>query len=91
MNEAQFRQQLRQQGYDEPEVLERPANLSNDEHCHDFSASALILAGEISVITASGTTTCRAGDTFTLDSGIPHRERYGAEGARFLLGRRRAE
>jgi quercetin dioxygenase-like cupin family protein len=88
MNEIEFRTQLKQQGFDEPEVLQREANLTNAEHTHDFTASALVLDGEVSVISASGTTTCHAGDTFTLASGTPHHEQYGSQGARFLVARR---
>jgi len=88
MTEEQFRAQLVSQGFTDIEVLEREANLSNDDHTHDFTASALILDGEISVTTAEGTTTCGVGDTFMLDGGVVHHETYGPQGARFLLGRR---
>lgn len=88
MNEQAFRHQLEQDGYDEPVELVREANLENDDHTHDFSASALILDGEVNVITAEGTITCRAGDTFALAGGTVHHERYGPQGARFLLGKR---
>ena len=88
MTESDFRQQLKAGGYAEPEVIEREAHLSNDDHTHPFTASALILDGEITVVTASGTTICRRGDTFTLDSGVIHHEQYGPNGCRFLLGRR---
>ena len=88
MNEAAFRDQAKIEGYDEPEIVEKEANITNQEHTHDFAASALILAGQVSVVTAAGTTTCCVGDTFSLDGGIPHREEYGPEGARFLVARR---
>jgi quercetin dioxygenase-like cupin family protein len=88
MNETQFRDQLREQGYSEPMLVTKDALANTTEHTHDFSASALVLEGEINVVTASGTTTCRAGDTFALASGTPHYERYGPDGARFLIGRR---
>jgi quercetin dioxygenase-like cupin family protein len=88
MNEQEFRQHLHAQGYPDPEVLEREANLTNEQHTHDFSAAALVLAGEISVITETGTTTCRTGDMFALENGTPHHESYGPEGARFLLSRK---
>ena len=51
----------------------------------------LVMTGEITVTTADAATTCRAGDTFTLAGGIVHHENYGADGARFLLGRRGAD
>ncbi len=87
MDDANFRAALAEQGYDGPELLERSANLHNPEHSHEFSVSALILAGQLSVTTAAGTTTCGAGDTYSLAGGIPHSELYGPEGARILVGR----
>ena len=88
MDEATFRGQAKSQGYGDPELIDRPGNFCNEEHTHDFSATALVIAGEVSVVTSSATTTCRAGDTFSLACGIPHHEQYGPEGARFLVARR---
>ncbi len=88
MNEAEFRAELQRRGYGEPEVAERPANLVNEPHVHEFSASALILEGEVTLTTADGAKTCRAGDHFELTGGIEHTERYGPEGARFLIAKR---
>ncbi len=88
MDETAFRAELAQQGYADPVEVVRDANLATTEHTHEHSVSALIIDGEISVITADGTTTCRSGDTFTLASGVPHYERYGAQGARILTGKR---
>ncbi len=90
MNETTFRVMLASKGFPEPAVIERDANLVTTDHVHDYSASALILDGEISVVTAQGRSTCRAGDTFSLDSGITHHEEYGPQGARLLFSRREA-
>jgi hypothetical protein len=88
MNEDTFRVMLASQGFPAPTIIERDANLVTTDHVHEFSASALILDGEISVVTATGTSTCRTGDTFTLASGITHHEEYGAQGARLLFSKR---
>jgi quercetin dioxygenase-like cupin family protein len=64
------------------------AGTVNDTHSHDFDAALLVLSGNITVTTEQGTTTCRAGDTFELDNGIPHTEHIGPDGVRFLVGRR---
>lgn len=88
MNETTFRVMLTSTGFPEPAVIEREANLATTDHVHDYSACALILDGEISVVTADGTTTCGPGDTFTLNSGITHHEEYGPAGARLLFSRR---
>ncbi|MFT4585255.1 MAG: quercetin dioxygenase-like cupin family protein [Gammaproteobacteria bacterium] len=88
IDEQEFRKFLEAKDYPEPEVLEREANFSNDQHTHEFSAAALVLSGEVNVITDAGTTTCRSGDMFTLDSGVPHYERYGPDGAYYLVSRK---
>ena len=88
MNEVTFRVMLASQGFPEPMMAERDANLVTTDHSHEFSVSALVLEGEISVVTATGTTTCRSGETFTLASGTVHHEEYGAQGARVLSSKR---
>ncbi len=88
MTEDEFRAAVARDGYDAPTLIEREADLCNEEHSHDFALTTLILAGELCVTTATGTTTCRAGDTFTLARGVPHSEAYGPRGARLLLARR---
>lgn len=88
MNETTFRVMLTSTGFPEPAVIKREANLATTDHMHDYSACALILDGEISVVTADGTTTCGPGDTFTLNSGTTHHEEYGPAGARLLFSRR---
>lgn len=88
MNETAFRDMLTSRGFPEPSVIEREANLVTTDHVHDYTACALILDGQISVVTADGTTTCGPGDTFSLDGGITHHEEYGPAGARLLFSRR---
>lgn len=88
ITEAEFRKTLAEQGFDAPVEAVRDANFATTEHTHEFTASALILAGRITVVAATGTTTCGPGETFTLASGVPHHEEYGPEGARFLIGKR---
>lgn len=88
MDEKAFRKQLEGQGYGEASVVEWEADKFVDTHTHDFSASLLVLSGEMTVTTASGTTTCRAGDTDALVAGTPHSEKVGPKGVRFLVGRK---
>ncbi|MDA0823219.1 MAG: AraC family transcriptional regulator [Proteobacteria bacterium] len=88
MDEAAFREQCKAQGFDELDIVVKRANFSNEGHVHNFSVSALVLAGEFNIVTASGTITCHAGDLSTLDSGTPHHERCGPEGAGILAARR---
>jgi quercetin dioxygenase-like cupin family protein len=57
-------------------------------HDHDFGATLLVISGDITVATEAGTTTCRAGERFALEAGVAHAETVGAEGVRFLIGRK---
>ena len=42
MNEVNFREMLATQGFPEPTIVERDANLVTTDHVHEFTASALI-------------------------------------------------
>lgn len=88
ITEAAFRASLAEQGFEPPTEAVRDPNFATTEHSHEYTATALILAGRITVVAATGTFTCGPGDTFTLASGIPHHEEYGPEGARFLFSKR---
>jgi len=88
MDEAAFRAQLKAGGYEDMGVKEMAANHTEPTHTHEFDASILVLSGEISATLADRVVTCRAGDTFSLDANTPHAEKIGAEGVKFLVGRR---
>lgn len=88
MDEAAFRKQLEQDGYNDIGIREMAANHVEPTHTHDFGASILVLSGEISVTLEDRVVTCCAGDSFALDANVPHAERIGGEGVRFLAGRR---
>lgn len=88
MRPQDFEQQLLQQGFDKIVTVERPPDGALDEHTHPFEARALVLEGEITLGTAAGEHTYRAGDIFHLPHAEPHTERYGPQGARYLVDRR---
>lgn len=89
MDEATFRARAEAEGYGNFVVRDWQVGTVNDMHTHDFSASILVLDGELTVTYEDGsTTTCRAGDSNSLAAGIPHAERVGPEGVRFLAGRK---
>ncbi|MEQ9640911.1 MAG: cupin domain-containing protein [Alphaproteobacteria bacterium] len=88
MDQQAFKAAREAEGYTEFAVREWAAGTVNDDHTHDFSASALVLDGELTIECADGTTTCRAGDTFALDAGIPHKETVGGAGVKFLVARK---
>jgi quercetin dioxygenase-like cupin family protein len=88
MEEAAFREQIKQGGYGEVSVSEYEAGYTRDTHAHDFGASVLVVDGEISVTLEDRVVTCRAGDTFSLEANISHAESVGTEGVRLLAARK---
>lgn len=85
---AAFRRAALAEGFDE--VLERewPADAVVAEHTHPFDAKAVVSRGEMWLTVAGHTRHLRPGDGFELARGVPHAERYGAEGAAYWVARR---
>ena len=86
---ADFEALARAQGYDE--VVERvwAAGTVLDDHRHPFEVQALVVRGEMWLQVDGGDDRrLLPGDTFALDADVPHRERYGAEGATYWVARR---
>lgn len=90
MTPDQFAQTLLSDGFEPAVTITREPGGWLDEHTHPFEARALILAGEIGIATAGTERVYRAGDVFHLLAETPHSEWYGAEGVRYLVGRRPA-
>lgn len=64
-----------------------------DTHTHPFAASALVVQGELWLAVDEGGQTgverhLRPGDRFAVAREVPHRERYGAEGATYWVARK---
>ncbi|HWH73681.1 MAG TPA: cupin domain-containing protein [Methylibium sp.] len=78
----------RARGYEQ--VLERdwaPGTVV-DEHAHPFAAAALVVRGEMWLSVGAATSHLRPGQTFELDAGVLHAERYGPDGATYWVARR---
>lgn len=88
MSPTDFEKSLRAEGYDEVLTRTWQANQQVPEHTHPFDARVLVLEGEVTLAWQGQQRTCRVGDVFTMDAGVPHTESYGPAGARFLAGRR---
>ena len=83
----EFRSQALARGADE--VLERkwqPGQVI-DTHSHPFGADALVVQGEMWLGQGGKERRLLPGDTFQLEAGAPHTERYGSEGATYWVGR----
>ena len=74
------------------EVLERKWQPSRvlDAHTHPFAVKALVVQGEMWRVVENHEQHLLPGDAFTLERGVPHIERYGAEGATYWAARRRS-
>ena len=88
MEEQEFLETLRAEGYAEPVRVARAPNGRLDDHAHPFEAKALILKGEMRINAGGEIKIYRAGDVFHLRRDEPHRESYGPDGVEYLSGRR---
>lgn len=88
MDTASFEAALRRDGYAEILTRDFPADSENPTHTHPFDLRALVLEGEIEIELAGGSRRYGAGEVFELGRDVPHVERIGARGVRFLTGRR---
>ncbi len=87
MTETEFRDLLASGGIDTVVLVERePGSL--DTHTHPFEARALILEGEITIVTAQGAQHYGPGDSFHLAANEAHTETYGPRGVKYLAGRK---
>ncbi len=87
---AAFEQDAKAAGFDE--ALERRWEPFTEltTHAHPFDAEAVVTQGEMWLSYAGQTHHLRPGGTFSLARGVPHAERYGAEGATYWVARRNA-
>jgi quercetin dioxygenase-like cupin family protein len=77
------------EGYDQVLVRDWPPLTVLDTHTHPFAAKALVVRGEMWLSVGDGDTQhLRPGDGFEIDREVPHRERYGSEGATYWVARR---
>ena len=88
MNETEFRQRAADLGYGEPQVKEFPPNASSDLHTHDFSAFAMVTAGEFTLAYDDGDATFHAGDACEVAAGTRHAEKSGPAGATVWFARK---
>lgn len=83
-----FKASALRDGFDE--VIERQwgPNTVLDTHTHPFTARALVVQGELWLTYGGDTHHLQVGDSFGLNAGTPHDERYGEAGATYWVGRR---
>ena len=88
MDTSAFEAALKADGFGEIEKKTVAPNVVNSVHSHPFAVRLLVLSGELTVTANGSAHTCRSGDTFAMEPGCEHFEKYGAEGAVYLVGRK---
>ena len=88
MDATSFETTLRSQGITDIEQRVGAPNFAAQMHTHPFEVHALVLAGEFTLALEGSATTYRAGETFTMAPGCVHAEQFGAEGSKYVLGRK---
>ena len=88
MDQASFEARLRDEGFPEIRVNEMQAGCHNAAHSHPFDVLALVLEGDITLTVQGEARTYRAGDEFSMKAGCTHVEDIGAQGVKYLVGRR---
>lgn len=88
MDEAQFRQKLRHEGYGEPEVCDLEPQPEKEMHDHEYTVAAFVMSGEFSMIFENETRVFKSGDWFENKAGILHTERVGPKGTVLIVARK---
>ncbi len=83
-----FKAHKLREGFDEVLVREWGPSFANETHDHPFDTEALVIEGEFWLTVRGQSLHYRAGDTFKVARGVPHSERYGAQGAVFWAARK---
>ncbi|MDE2048916.1 MAG: cupin [Betaproteobacteria bacterium] len=88
MTREAFEAALQRDGFAETLVRDFPAGYYMGDHAHPFHARALVLSGDITLTVGGQATRYDTGMVFDLPLGCVHDERAGAQGVRYLVGRR---
>jgi len=88
MNTAEFEKSLRADGFVEIETKGVAAGTHNDAHDHPFDVRAMVLEGSIDLTVDGVRSSYRPGQVFNMKAGCAHVEDVGAQGVRYVFGRR---
>jgi Cupin domain len=89
VNQPVFEAELRRDGYGDVVTVHFEAGHEPGEHAHPYDVRALILEGEFTIAANGQVRRYRPGEVLELAAGCRHTERTGADGVRFLAGRRK--
>lgn len=88
MTEQEFISALTAEGFQNIVTVEREPDGFLDTHTHPFEAKALIVSGEIHIKAQDRDQTYKTGQIFHLNAEVPHAERYGPAGVKYMVGRK---
>ena len=88
MTEDEFRQELKAEGYGEPEILSAGPGPLKELHTHDQTQKVLVLSGDFIMITDEGFRTYTEGDCYVNVAGTLHTEQFGPNGCTVLMGKK---
>lgn len=89
MNRAKFEAELQREGYEIREGGIEP-NQHGEAHSHEFDARVLVLDGSITLVFGEDRCIYGPGNSCNVPAGTVHAEHTGAEGVRYVAGRRSA-
>ena len=88
MTEEEFRQELKERGYGEPEFMEAEPGPLKELHTHDQTQMVLVLSGEFIMMNDNGLTTYGPGDCYENAAGTLHTEQIGPNGVKVFLAKK---
>jgi len=88
MDQAAFEAKLNSEGY-VTEIGELEAHCSRPPHAHPFDVAGMVLSGTLTLTCDGQVRTYGPGERYVMAAGRQHAEDVGAEGVRYLVGRRK--
>ena len=88
MDQREFEEQLRTDGYQEIELQELAPRPGKGRHRHLFAVRGLVLSGTFLVTQRDDPVVYGPGQVFTVAHGELHDESIGPDGARVVVGRK---
>ena len=88
MDQREFEEQLRTDGYQEIELQELAPRPGKGRHRHLFAIRGLVLSGEFQVTQLGDPVVYGPGQVFAVAAGELHDESIDPDGARVLVGRK---
>jgi hypothetical protein len=88
MNETEFAEKLKADGYTEIETQDLQPRPGKGRHRHLFAVRGMVLSGTFLVTQTGDAVPYGPGQIFAVDDGELHDESVGPDGARVLVGRK---